>query len=488
MTQVRKAEREQGKRHRAAPWNKRLAFISAVLAPLTVYFGLSPAAAVGVTSRHVSGVVRPLQEVLSCNAYWSAQAANGQLAMSADLRSAASHAAIAARTNQSWRRASHAMNYLANIPDALLTSRQVRTANRSSAIISASCKAIGASAPTRGRAIASPNSLSSNTASAWTYFVGNTSLTAVQVAGLEGNLQYESGGGLNPAVVQGGCKLPPGPCGVGIAQWTDPGGRFSNLEALAQTEGVTWSTLPVQLQFVWQELTSNSGYGLATLKACTTTACATQVVEQKYERPANQSTNCSASPQPSYCARLADANQLLAAYGKSTTPTASKIIPNTAGKGYWLLSNQGGVYSYGGAPFYGSAAGQSYFAGQTAVGMVLDAAGTGYWILSANGGIYSYGGAPFYGSAAGQSYFAGQTAVGMVLDAAGTGYWILSANGGIYSYGGAPFYGSAAGQSYFAGQTAASLARTADGGGYYIMSTNGGVYAYGDAVYSGGGV
>src|SRR6202021_2816958 len=153
--------------------------------------------------------------------------------------------------------------------------------------------------------------------------------------------------------------------------------------------------------------------------------------------PANQSTNCSASPQPSYCFRLDDANQLRAAYGKSSAPTAVQIIHNTTSKGYWLLSNQGGVYSYGGAPFYGSAAGQSYFAGQTAVGMAVDAAGTGYWILSANGGIYSYGSAPFYGSAAGQSYFAGQTAVGMAVDAAGTGYWILSANGGIYSYGSA---------------------------------------------------
>jgi hypothetical protein len=90
----------------------------------------------------------------------------------------------------------------------------------------------------------------------------------------------------------------------------------------------------VQLQFVWQELTSNSGYRLANLKTCTTTACATRVVEQEYERPANQSTNCSASLQPSYSFRLTDASQLLAAYGKSSAPTAVQIVHNPAGTGY----------------------------------------------------------------------------------------------------------------------------------------------------------
>jgi hypothetical protein len=45
-----------------------------------------------------------------------------------------------------------------------------------------------------------------------------------------------------------------------------------------------------------------------------------------------------------------------------------------------------------------------------------------------------------FGSAAGQSYFAGQTATGMALDASGNGYWILSRGGGIYGYGDAPFW------------------------------------------------
>jgi len=37
--------------------------------------------------------------------------------------------------------------------------------------------------------------------------------------------------------------------------------------AFTQLQGVVaWSTLSVQLQYVWKELTSNSGYGLALLR------------------------------------------------------------------------------------------------------------------------------------------------------------------------------------------------------------------------------
>jgi len=505
-------------------------------APLLTLAALATIVSLSIPAGRAGAATRPAgstgHQARACRAYRSSETAG--IRAGVDLAAAASQATAVGQTAPAWKTVARALSSQQRLPDAMLSRAQIRTFGQDAAVVGQACAAAGvpAGATARGGAPAAAAALNANTATAWTYFTNNTSLTAVQVAGLEGNLLYESGGALNPAVVQGKCQLPPGPCGVGIAQWTDPGGRFSSLEKLAASEGVAWNTLSVQLQFVWQELTSDSGYGLAALKACTTTACATQVVMKDYERPAVQSTNCSASPQPSYCSRLADASQLLSTYGKAAPASAVQIVRNPKGPGYWLVSNQGGVYSYGGAPFYGSAAGQSYFAGQRAVGMVVDAAGTGYWIISAGGGVYSYGSAPFFGSAAGQSYFAGQQAVGMVLDAAGTGYWIISAGGGVYSYGSAPFYGSAAGQSYFAGQqavgmvldaagtgywiisasggvysygsapfygapdgqsyfsgqAAASMAESADGGGYLVVSADGGVYAYGDATYSGGGV
>jgi hypothetical protein len=163
-----------------------------------------------------------------------------------------------------------------------------------------------------------------------------------------------------------------------------------------------------------------------------------------------------------------------------TATGAVAVVRNPAGSGYWILAANGGVFSYGGAPFEGSAAGQSYFAGQTAVAMAAAPSGTGYWILSASGGVYAYNVAS-HGAAAGQSYFAGQTAVSLWVDPAGTGYVILAASGGTYAYN-APNYGSAAGQGYFAGQTAVQLVGSHDGKGFYILARSGGVYAYGDAA------
>jgi hypothetical protein len=171
--------------------------------------------------------------------------------------------------------------------------------------------------------------------------------------------------------------------------------------------------------------------------------------------------------------------------GPSSTNGAVQIVANPNGPGYWLLSAAGGVYAFGGAPFFGSAAGASYFSGQTAVAMAADASGEGYWILSASGGIYAYGDAPYSGGALGQSYFAGLTAKSLVAGPS-AGYLILSNKGGIYGYGGAPNYGGAAGQSYFAGLTATNVEYDASGHGYWILSNKGGIYAYGDAANYGG--
>jgi Phage tail lysozyme len=490
--------------------------------------GLIPALAGSASAATGSAALSPA-ETASCQSYQRAQAA-GPGQVTSDLRTAAGDATAAAKADPAWRPVASALNYEVGLPDAMLTATQLSTVKADNATIQSACAGSGGITFGPLKSAATPGALSANTATAWNYFIGNTSLTAVQVAGLEGNLMVESG--VNPAAAQGGCTYPPGPCGYGIAQWTRPGGRYTNLQNLAASEGVSMSTLPVQLQFVWQELTTTASYGLAALQACTTTACATQTVMTKYERPANQSTNCSASPQPSYCTRLADANELLAAYSYGTPTTATQIVRNPAGSGYWLLSAAGGVYSYGGAHFSGSAAGQSYFsgqtavgmaatpdgngywivsssgavyaygdakyeggannqsyfAGQTAVGMAATPDGNGYWIVSSSGAVYAYGDAKYEGGANNQSYFAGQTAVGMAADPSGNGYWIVSAAGGVYSYGNAPSEGAAAGQSYFAGRKAVSLADSADGGGYLILSADGSVYAYGNAVYSGGGI
>ena len=72
------------------------------------------------------------------------------------------------------------------------------------------------------------------------------------------------------------------------------------------------------------------------------------------------------------------------------------------GKGYWILANDGGVFSYGDAHFSGSMYkedGSGKLSESTPVDLVGDPDGSGYWILTADGGVFTFG-SKFYGSAA----------------------------------------------------------------------------------------
>ena len=66
------------------------------------------------------------------------------------------------------------------------------------------------------------------------------------------------------------------------------------------------------------------------------------------------------------------------------------------GKGYWLVGNDGGVFSYGDAHFYGSMGGKHINA--PIVGMAATPDAHGYWLVGSDGGIFTFGDATFYGS------------------------------------------------------------------------------------------
>jgi len=99
--------------------------------------------------------------------------------------------------------------------------------------------------------------LTANERAAYEFFVGK-GLTHVQAAGIVGNLIQESN--VLPGAVQ------PGGPGRGIAQWS-VGGRYNhdhndNLVWFASQHGEASGSLTTQLQFIWYELTTFSGYGL----------------------------------------------------------------------------------------------------------------------------------------------------------------------------------------------------------------------------------
>ncbi|MGD0882857.1 MAG: hypothetical protein ABSB09_14925 [Acidimicrobiales bacterium] len=147
--------------------------------------------------------------------------------------------------------------------------------------------------------------------------------------------------------------------------------------------------------------------------------------------------------------------------------------------GYWLVAQDGGVFAFGDAPFYGSAGNLQL--NQPIVGMATTPDGKGYWLVAADGGIFSYGDAQFYGSTG--NIVLNQPIVGMAATPDGKGYWLVAADGGIFSYGDAQFYGSTG--NIVLNQPVVGMAATQDGGGYWLVAADGGVFAFGDAPFYG---
>jgi len=149
-------------------------------------------------------------------------------------------------------------------------------------------------------------SLSNNARTAFNYFVAK-GLTEVQAAGIVGNLMQESS--VRPTAVEYG-----GGPGRGIAQWS-VGGRWNtgrnNVTSFATARGESKWALATQLDFIWYELDTVGGFGLADLRAATTITAAVTAFQNKYEI-------CGSCAQ---AARIQYAQQALADYGSSSTGT-----------------------------------------------------------------------------------------------------------------------------------------------------------------------
>ena len=142
-----------------------------------------------------------------------------------------------------------------------------------------------------------------NDRAAYDFFVSK-GLTNFQAAGIVGNLDQESG--VNPTIAQYG-----GGPGRGIAQWST-GGRWDtssrdNAVWYAGTRGESVWSLNLQLEFIWYELTTFSGYGLAQLRATTNVTNATIVFMDRFEICGT----CASSQ------RVAYAQSVLNAYGNT---------------------------------------------------------------------------------------------------------------------------------------------------------------------------
>jgi SpoIID/LytB domain protein len=147
--------------------------------------------------------------------------------------------------------------------------------------------------------------------------------------------------------------------------------------------------------------------------------------------------------------------------------------------GYWMDDTNGGVYSFGGAPFFGSAGNLAL--NKPIVGMAATPDGQGYWLVASDGGIFTYGDAKFFGSTG--NLVLNQPIVGMAPTADGQGYWLVAADGGIFTFGDAKFFGSTG--NLVLNQPIVGMVPTADGQGYWLVASDGGIFSFGDTTFYG---
>jgi kumamolisin len=160
----------------------------------------------------------------------------------------------------------------------------------------------------------------------------------------------------------------------------------------------------------------------------------------------------------------------------STTTTTIKPPPppppppNTTK--YRMVGSDGGIFDFGGAPFYGSTGGAKL--NQPIVGMANDPKTGGYWFVARDGGIFAYH-APFEGSTGGAPPAA--PIVGMTATPTGNGYWLVTSAGEVFPFGDAGHFGSVAKPH----APIVGIASTVDGHGYWLAGSDGSVYPFGNA-------
>ena len=176
-------------------------------------------------------------------------------------------------------------------------------------------------------------------------------------------------------------------------------------------------------------------------------------------------------------------------YTASFTVTDSNLLSSEASlvisikpisaPGYWLVASDGGIFSYGGAQFYGSTG--SLHLNAPIISMAATPDDAGYWLLASDGGIFAFGDAIFYGSTGGMHLNAPIVAMAPTPD--GGGYWLVASDGGVFAFGDAKFYGSTG--SIALNRPIVGMASTIDGLGYWLVASDGGIFSFGDAGFFG---
>ncbi len=165
--------------------------------------------------------------------------------------------------------------------------------------------------------------------------------------------------------------------------------------------------------------------------------------------------------------------------GRHLNAPVVAMAANPDGGGYWEVASDGGIFSFGDAAFFGSMGGTPL--NRPVVGMAPTPSGHGYWLVASDGGIFSFGDAAFFGSMGGTPL--NRPVVGMAPTPSGHGYWLVASDGGIFSFGDATFFGSMGGTPL--NRPVVAMAPTPSGHGYWEVASDGGVFTFGDAGFFG---
>lgn len=156
------------------------------------------------------------------------------------------------------------------------------------------------------------------------------------------------------------------------------------------------------------------------------------------------------------------------------------LVATASDGGYWLLAEDGGVFTFGDAGFFGSTG--DLVLDQPVRAMATTATGAGYWFVAADGGLFAFGDAPYLGSipAVLPGVRLDAPIVGMTPAPDGRGYWMVASDGGVFAFGSAFFVGSLGGQVIPAPIVA--FTPTPSGRGYWMVDVAGRTYPFGDAA------
>jgi hypothetical protein len=196
--------------------------------------------------------------------------------------------------------------------------------------------------------------------------------------------------------------------------------------------------------------------------------------------PTTPTTTAGVSSQNQGISCVADVSCTLVATQAGTTNNQTEILNAPISRtGYYLVASDGGIFTHGGAIFYGSTG--SLHLNKPIVGMAETPDGGGYWLVASDGGIFAFGDAGYFGSMGATPL--NKPIVGMAATPDGGGYWLVASDGGIFAFGNAGFFGSEGATPL--NKPIVGMAATPDGFGYFLVASDGGIFTHGDAVFHG---